>query len=147
MLRCVGASEMEDNAVISEKITKRLVIKFTAIISMNGENRLLELCGAVCMKRDQQLKYIRFTNCKMLWVVEIDAPNLRSFHCDGILTKISVRNYFQLKNVNLSDILSDGRARLSSIIEIVESLDLHLSYLEVKYFLGFTILITKLLHG
>ena len=83
----------------------------------------------------------------MLWVVEIDAPNLRSFHCDGILTKISVRNYFQLKNVNLSDILSDGRARLSSIIEIVESLALRSSYLEVKYFLGFTILITKLLHG
>ncbi|KAM3300061.1 hypothetical protein ACQJBY_041201 [Aegilops geniculata] len=64
----------------------------------------------------------------MVQVVQIDAPQLCSFHYDGTPV-IYVRNSSQLKNVNisaigLSSILSHARFSLPSIAQNVESLTL-----------------------
>lgn len=76
----------------------------------------------------QQLKFLRITRCNMMRVVEINAPNLCSFHYGGTLEEISVRNCSQLELVESSfcpsGILSYARARLPSIAQNVESLTL-----------------------
>ncbi|KAM3299900.1 hypothetical protein ACQJBY_041073 [Aegilops geniculata] len=97
--------------------------------SSSLEQLVLFFCsGITCLQIPctmQQLNFLSITECKSLKMVEIDAPNLCSFYCVGTLIEISIRNSFQLKNVNLSCILlSDARAKLPSILGTVESLTL-----------------------
>jgi hypothetical protein len=102
----------------------------------------------ICLKIPftlQNLKFLVVTNCMMLQVIEIDAPNLFSFTYDSTLIEICVRNSSQLKHVHLYSfclpgILSSARARLPSIAQHVESLTL-LGYGEVCF--GFNIPMIK----
>ena len=98
----------------------------------------------------QQLKYLSFIQCLVLQSVQIDAPNLCSFHSDsiGILTEISVRNSStQLQNIDIStNLLSAARTKLPSLIRNVESLTLHSPHGEV-YVFGFNNILMTKLHG
>ncbi|VAH10871.1 unnamed protein product [Triticum turgidum subsp. durum] len=102
----------------------------------------IEACsGIVCLKIPctlQQLKFLSVQKCKMVQLVEIDAPQLCSFHYGGIpdadhygrTPAIYVQNSSHLKTVDispvsLSGILSYARFSLPSIAQNVESLTLH----------------------
>ncbi|XP_020190851.1 uncharacterized protein [Aegilops tauschii subsp. strangulata] len=96
------------------------------------ERLVIDACsGKICLKIPctmQQLKFLAVKLCKMVRVVEIDAPQLGSFHYGGTPV-IYVRNSSQLKNVDispvcLSGILSYARFSLPSIAQNVESLTL-----------------------
>uniref|UniRef100_A0ACD5TDY1 Uncharacterized protein n=1 Tax=Avena sativa TaxID=4498 RepID=A0ACD5TDY1_AVESA len=99
--------------------------------SSNLEKLKIFACsGIICLKIPctmQHLKFLNVRSCDMLRVVEIDAPNLHSFHYDNVLLEIYARNCSQLKNVQLSSSRSSGvlfyaRASLPSIARNVESL-------------------------
>ena len=128
------------------RITEEGLLLLLSKCSVLERLEISHCSGIICLRvasTMQQLKYISVSYCTKLQVVQIDAPKLCSFHCDGFRTEISVTNSSQLKSVDLLGALSDARARLPSIIGHVESLTLCSSYLEVISF-GFNILMTKL---
>ncbi|XP_044434518.1 uncharacterized protein [Triticum aestivum] len=115
------------------RITEEGLLLLLSKCSVLERLEISHCSGIICLRvasTMQQLKYISVSYCTKLQVVQIDAPNLCSFHCVGFLTEISVTNSSQLKNVDLLGALSDARARLPSIIGNVESLTLRSSYLE-----------------
>uniref|UniRef100_N1QQ47 Uncharacterized protein n=1 Tax=Aegilops tauschii TaxID=37682 RepID=N1QQ47_AEGTA len=112
---------------ITEEELGHLLSKSSAL----EQFELFYCSGITCLKIPytlQQLKFLSVKYCKMVQVVQIDAPQLCSFHYNGTPV-IYVRNSSQLKNVNisavgLSGILSHARFSLPSIAQNVESLTL-----------------------
>jgi hypothetical protein len=116
---------------ITEEVLGHLLSK-----SFTLEQLVMFSCSGIIFLRIpctlQKLKILHVTTYEMMQVVEIDAPNLCSFHYKGSpLVEISVRNSPQLKKICFSSvnsstpgILSYARARLPLIAPNVESLTL-----------------------
>uniref|UniRef100_A0ACD5U0L3 Uncharacterized protein n=1 Tax=Avena sativa TaxID=4498 RepID=A0ACD5U0L3_AVESA len=118
---------------ITEEGLEHLFSKCSALEELS----IFSCSGIICLKIPstlQQLKLLYVNRSKMPRVVEINAPNLCSFHYenapfphDSALSEIYVRNCSQLKHVNLasscpSRVLSYARTSLPSIARNVESL-------------------------
>jgi hypothetical protein len=98
------------------------------------EELVISICsGIICLKIPstmQHLKVLHVSSCKMLRVVEIDAPNICSFHYGNDFPEFDVRISSQLKHVQLSSSRPSGifcyaRASLPSIARNIESLILN----------------------
>lgn len=60
LLRCIGASEAQRDAVRGEERTRCNVVEFTTIISVEALNVSLKLSANISMKGNQGSKHIRF---------------------------------------------------------------------------------------
>uniref|UniRef100_A0ACD5T7M5 Uncharacterized protein n=1 Tax=Avena sativa TaxID=4498 RepID=A0ACD5T7M5_AVESA len=117
---------------ITEEGLEHLFSKSSTLEEMS----IFQCSGIICLKIPstlEQLKFLSVDRSKMLRVVEINAPNLCTFHYnnspfpyDSALPEIYVRNCLQLKHVKLSSsypsLLSYARTSLPSISGNVESL-------------------------
>ncbi|KAM0904512.1 hypothetical protein ACQ4PT_017969 [Festuca glaucescens] len=116
---------------ITDEGLEHLLSKFSNLEELS----ICACTGIVCLKIPstmQHLKFLRVTRCEILCkmprVVEIDAPNLCSFHYNSSLPEVHVRNCSQLKHVKLSSpclpsrALFYARTSLPSIARNVESL-------------------------
>jgi hypothetical protein len=59
-LRCVGTGEAKKGAMLGEEGVNLFVVKFVAIVTLNSENRKIELSTSIGMKGGEGNKDIRF---------------------------------------------------------------------------------------